>query len=98
MFDKELIERLKSVVGTDFVRLSYTDGVDILMKSGVNLSFLFTGVLICRVNMKDTLLKSISKPVILTDYPKEIKAFYMKQNEDGKTVRAMDVLFLKLVK
>lgn len=97
MFDKELIERLKSVVGTDFVRLSYTDGVDILMKSGVKFEFpVHWGTDLQSEHERYLVEKHFKKPVILTDYPKEIKAFYMKQNEDGKTVRAMDVLFPKI--
>ncbi len=97
MFDKELIDRLKSVVETDFVRLSYTDGVDILMKSGVKFEFpVHWGTDLQSEHERYLVEKHFKKPVILTDYPKEIKAFYMKQNEDGKTVRAMDVLFPKI--
>lgn len=97
MFDKELVDRLKSVVETDFVRLSYTDGVDILMKSGVKFEFpVHWGTDLQSEHERYLVEKHFKKPVILTDYPKEIKAFYMKQNEDGKTVRAMDVLFPKI--
>jgi len=97
MFDKELIERLRSVVSTDFVRLSYTDGVDILMKSGEKFEYpVFWGADLQSEHERYLVEKHFKKPVILTDYPKEIKAFYMKQNEDGKTVRAMDVLFPKI--
>jgi len=97
MFDKELIERLRSVVSTDFVRLSYTDGVDILMKSGEKFEYpVFWGADLQSEHERYLVEKHFNKPVILTDYPKEIKAFYMKQNEDGKTVRAMDVLFPKI--
>jgi len=97
MFDKELIERLRSVVSTDFVRLSYTDGVDILMKSGEKFEYpVFWGADLQSEHERYLVEKHFKKPVILTDYPKEIKAFYMKQNDDGKTVRAMDVLFPKI--
>ncbi|NTU94431.1 MAG: asparagine--tRNA ligase [Bacteroidales bacterium] len=97
MFDKELIERLGSVVSTDFVRLSYTDGVDILMKSGEKFEYpVFWGADLQSEHERYLVEKHFKKPVILTDYPKEIKAFYMKQNDDGKTVRAMDVLFPKI--
>lgn len=97
MLDKELIERLRSVVSTDFIRLSYTDGVDILMKSGEKFEYpVFWGADLQSEHERYLVEKHFKKPVILTDYPKEIKAFYMKQNEDGKTVRAMDVLFPKI--
>ncbi len=97
MFDKELIERLHGVIETDFVRLSYTEGVDILMKSGQKFEFPVSwGTDLQSEHERYLVEKHFKKPVILTDYPKEIKAFYMKQNDDGKTVRAMDVLFPKI--
>ncbi|HBG25103.1 MAG: asparagine--tRNA ligase [Bacteroidetes bacterium GWF2_41_61] len=97
MFDKELIERLKGVTGTDFVRLSYTEGVDILIKSGQKFEFPVSwGTDLQSEHERYLVEKHFKKPVILTDYPKEIKAFYMKQNDDGKTVRAMDILFPKI--
>ena len=97
MFDKELIQRLEEVVNTSFVRLSYTEGVDILMKSGQKFEYPVSwGVDLQSEHERYLVEKHFKKPVILTDYPKEIKAFYMKQNEDGKTVRAMDVLFPKI--
>ncbi len=73
-------------------------GRDILIKSGQKLSIQFCGEQICRVSTKVSCGETLQKPVILTDYPKEIKAFYMKQNDDGKTVRAMDILFPKIVR
>ncbi|MFA5849614.1 MAG: asparagine--tRNA ligase [Bacteroidales bacterium] len=97
MFDKELIERLQSVIDTEFVRLSYTDGVDILMKSGQKFEYPVSwGTDLQSEHERYLVEKHFRKPVILTDYPKEIKAFYMKQNADNKTVRAMDVLFPKI--
>jgi asparaginyl-tRNA synthetase len=97
MFDKELLERLQSVVETDFIRLSYTEGVEILMNSGVKFEFpVYWGADLQSEHERYLVEKHFRRPVILTDYPKEIKAFYMKQNEDGKTVRAMDVLFPKI--
>jgi asparaginyl-tRNA synthetase len=97
MFDKELISRLESVISTEFVRLSYTEGVDILLKSGEKFEFPVSwGVDLQSEHERYLVEKHFKKPVILTDYPKDIKAFYMKQNEDGKTVRAMDVLFPKI--
>ncbi len=97
MFDKELIERLQSVVKTDFVRLTYTEGIRILEESGEKFEFPVSwGVDLQSEHERYLVEKHFKKPVIMTDYPKEIKAFYMKQNEDGKTVRGMDVLFPKI--
>lgn len=100
MFDKELIERLQGVLKEDFVRLPYTEGVAILEKAvaeGHKFEFpIFWGADLASEHERFLVEKHFKRPVILTDYPKEIKAFYMKQNEDGKTVRAMDVLFPKI--
>ncbi len=97
MIDKELITRLKSIVNTKFVRLSYTEGVDILIKSGKKFEYpVQWGIDLQSEHERYLVENHFGKPVILTDYPKEIKAFYMKQNDDGKTVRAMDVLFPKI--
>lgn len=94
MYDKDLIERLKFVVNNEFVRLSYTEGVKILEESGKKFEFpVHWGTDLQSEHERYLVEEHFKKPVILTDYPKEIKAFYMKQNEDGKTVRAMDVLF-----
>ncbi len=93
-FDKGLIERLEFVLHNDFVRLSYTEGVKILEESGKKFEFpVKWGIDLQSEHERYLVEEHFKKPVILTDYPKEIKAFYMKQNEDGKTVRAMDVLF-----
>lgn len=98
--DNELIERLKSVISTEFVRLEYTEGIKILeeaTKNGVQFEYpVYWGVDLQSEHERYLVEKHFGKPVILTGYPKEIKAFYMKQNEDGKTVRAMDVLFPKI--
>lgn len=97
MIDPELISRLNSVISTDFVRLTYTEGVDILMKSGQKFEFPVSwGVDLQSEHERYLVEKHFCKPVILTDYPKDIKAFYMKQNDDGKTVRGTDVLFPKI--
>ena len=97
MYDAELIDRLKFVVENDFVRLDYTEGIDILVKSGVKFEFPVSWGLDLQSEHERYLVeRHFKKPVILTNYPKEIKAFYMKQNDDGKTVRAMDVLFPKI--
>ncbi|MCD7974165.1 MAG: asparagine--tRNA ligase [Candidatus Azobacteroides sp.] len=97
MFDKDLIERLQSVLNSDFIRLTYTEGVKILEESGQKFEFpVYWGADLQSEHERYLVEKHFKKPVILTDYPKDIKAFYMKQNEDGKTVRAMDVLFPKI--
>ncbi len=97
MFDEELIERLNFVLDNDFVRLDYTEGIDILMNSGQKFEFPVSWGLDLQSEHERYLVeKHFKKPVILINYPKEIKAFYMKQNADGKTVRAMDVLFPKI--
>ena len=96
-FDKELPERLRFVVENDFVRLPYTEGVRILEESGRKFEFpVYWGVDLASEHERYLVEEHFRKPVILTDYPKEIKAFYMKLNDDGKTVRAMDVLFPKI--
>ncbi len=97
MYDNELIDRLRFVVDNDFVRLDYTEGIKILMESGHKFEFPVSWGLDLQSEHERYLVEQhFKKPVILTGYPKEIKAFYMKQNEDGKTVRAMDVLFPKI--
>ncbi len=97
MFDKELIERLESVVKTEFVRLTYTEGIRILEESGEKFEFPVSwGVDLQSEHERYLVEKHFKRPVIMTDYPKDIKAFYMKQNDDGKTVRGMDVLFPKI--
>ena len=100
MFDKELIVRLQSVMEKEFIRLSYTDGVAILEKAvadGHKFEYpVYWGADLASEHERYLVEDHFKCPVILTDYPKEIKSFYMKQNEDGKTVRAMDVLFPKI--
>ena len=97
MFDKELVERLESVIKTDFVRLTYTEGIRILEESGEKFEFPVNwGVDLQSEHERYLVEKHFKRPVIMTDYPKDIKAFYMKQNDDGKTVRGMDVLFPKI--
>ncbi len=97
MFDGELLDRLNFVVNNDFVRLDYSEGIDILMKSGEKFEYpVGWGLDLQSEHERYLVEKHFKKPVILINYPKEIKAFYMKLNEDGKTVRAMDVLFPKI--
>ncbi len=95
----ELIEKLQFVLNDDFVRITYTEAIDILRNSKPNKKKKFQylieewGADLQSEHERYLVEKHFKKPVILTDYPKSIKAFYMKQNDDGKTVRAMDVLF-----
>ncbi|MDD1748263.1 MAG: asparagine--tRNA ligase [Methanothrix sp.] len=94
----DLIEKLKFVAENDFVRLTYTEAIEILKNSNhyKKKKFQFPvewGVDLQSEHERYLVEKHFKKPVILINYPKEIKAFYMKQNEDGKTVAAMDVLF-----
>ena len=95
--DKGLIARLESVVNTDFVRLTYTEGINILqeaMKNGKKFEFPCTwGDDLASEHERYLVEEHFGKPVIMSDYPKDIKAFYMKLNEDDKTVQGTDVLF-----
>ena len=96
-YDPELVDRLKFVLENEFVRLSYSEGVKILEESGHKFEFpVYWGADLQSEHERFLVEEHFKKPVILTDYPKEIKAFYMKLNDDGKTVRAMDVLFPKI--
>ncbi len=96
-WDKELLERLHFVLEHEFVRLGYTEAIGILEQANRKWEFpVKWGVDLQSEHERYLVEEHFHKPVILTDYPAEIKAFYMKQNEDGKTVRAMDVLFPKI--
>lgn len=94
-----LVDKLKFVIENDFVRLTYTEAIDILRNSNPNKKKKFSylieewGTDLQSEHERYLVEKHFKKPVILTDYPKGIKAFYMRQNEDGKTVAAMDILF-----
>ena len=97
MYDPDLIDRLQFILDHTFVRTTYTHAIDILEKSGEKFEFPVSwGSDLQAEHERYLVEKHFEKPVILTDYPKDIKAFYMKQNEDGKTVRAMDVLFPRI--
>lgn len=95
----ELVEMLKSILTDDFARITYSEAIRILENSKPNKKKKFQfpiqgfGTDLQSEHERYLVEKHFKRPVILTDYPKEIKAFYMKQNEDGKTVRAMDILF-----
>lgn len=94
MIDKNLLDRLKFVLNNSFERLSYTKAIEILTKADRKWEYpVFWGRDLQAEHERYLVEEHFKKPVILTDYPKEIKSFYMKQNDDGKTVRAMDVLF-----
>ena len=94
MYDANLIERLRSVSSTPFERLTYTAAIEILRSTTHKFEFpVDWGTDLQSEHERYLVEKHFNKPVILTNYPKHIKAFYMKQDEDGKTVRAMDVLF-----
>jgi asparaginyl-tRNA synthetase len=97
MYDNELIDRLRFVEENDFKRLTYTEAIDILKASGQKFEFpVDWGTDLQSEHERYLVEKHFQRPVILTDYPSHIKAFYMKQNDDGKTVRAMDVLFPRI--
>lgn len=94
MIDKGLLEKLRFVAENEFVRITYTEAVSILTASGRKWEYQVGWGRDLQAEHERYLVEEhFKRPVILTDYPKEIKAFYMKQNDDGKTVRAMDVLF-----
>ena len=100
--DRTLIERLHDVIENDFERVTYTEAIEILRNSKPNkkkkFQFLIDewGADLQSEHERYLVEKHFKKPVILYDYPKDIKAFYMRQNDDGKTVGAMDVLFPKI--
>jgi len=94
MYDHELIDRLRHVAGSKFERITYTQAVDILLASGKLWEFpVAWGSDLQAEHERYLVEKHFQRPVMISDYPKEIKAFYMKQNDDGKTVRGLDVLF-----
>jgi len=93
MYDKGLIARLQSVVDHPFERLTYTKAIEILESCGQKFEFPVSWGTDLQKEHENYLVEHFKRPVILTDYPMSIKAFYMKQNDDGKTVRAMDILF-----
>jgi asparaginyl-tRNA synthetase len=99
-WDNTLLERLHFVLENDFVRLPYTEGIKILeeaVRKGHKFDYPVSwGVDLQSEHERFLVEQHFKRPVILTDYPKEIKAFYMKQNDDEKTVRAMDVLFPRI--
>jgi len=93
MYDKELLKKLDIVANNSFKRMTYTEAIEVLKSSGKKFEFLVEWGVDLQKEHENFLVEHFGKPVILTGYPKDIKAFYMKLNDDGKTVRAMDVLF-----
>jgi asparaginyl-tRNA synthetase len=92
-FEKSAVATLEGIVSSSFERLSYTEAIDILRSSGESFQFpVVWGQDLQSEHERFLTEKKVGRPVIVTDYPKEIKAFYMRLNDDGKTVRAMDVL------
>ncbi|MCX7697726.1 MAG: asparagine--tRNA ligase [Bacteroidales bacterium] len=97
MYDAELFDRLQNVIKNSFVRITYTEAIKILEQSQQPFEFpIYWGADLQSEHERFLVEKYFKSPVILTDYPKEIKAFYMKLNDDGKTVRAMDILFPRI--
>lgn len=91
--DKNLLERLNNVLNSEFARVTYTDAIDILIKSGLEFKYpVEWGCDLQTEHERYLTEKHFEKPVFVTDYPKEIKAFYMRANDDNKTVAAMDLL------
>lgn len=93
MYDKELLNRLRHVASSSFTRITYTKGIETLQQSGKKFEFKAEWGVDLQKEHENFLVEHFKTPVIITDYPKDIKAFYMKVNDDGKTVRAMDILF-----
>jgi asparaginyl-tRNA synthetase len=95
--DKTVVETLTKIVNSEFARISYTEAVDILLKSDAKFEFpVKWGIDLQSEHERYLSETKFQKPVIVYDYPKDIKAFYMRLNDDGKTVRAMDVLVPKV--
>lgn len=91
--DKDLLNRLENVLNSDFGRVTYTEAIEILSKNNDNFDYKVSWGCDLQTEHERYLTEQVfKKPVFVTDYPKEIKAFYMKLNEDGKTVAAMDCL------
>ena len=91
--DKGLLDRLNHIVGSDFGRVSYTEAVDILLKSGTEFQYPVAWGIDLQTEHERYLTEEVfKKPIFVTDYPKDIKAFYMRLNDDNKTVAACDLL------
>ena len=92
-FDKNLLDRLNNIVNSDFGVISYTDAIDILVKNNDNFEYKVSWGIDLQTEHERYLTEQVfKKPVFVINYPKEIKSFYMRENEDKKTVAAMDLL------
>ncbi|HTX87611.1 MAG TPA: asparagine--tRNA ligase [Bacteroidales bacterium] len=97
MYDEELIGRLRDIIGSRFERITYTQAIEVLLSSGQSWEYPVSWGADLQAEHERYLVEiHYKKPVMITDYPKDIKAFYMKLNADGKTVRALDVLFPRI--
>ncbi|PRI53268.1 amino acid--tRNA ligase-related protein, partial [Haemophilus influenzae] len=91
--DKDVITRLENFVNSDFAQIDYTDAIDVLLKSGKKFEFPVSwGIDLSSEHERFLAEEYFKSPVVVKNYPKDIKAFYMRLNDDGKTVAAMDVL------
>ena len=91
--DKGLLERLNNIVNSEFTKITYTKAIELLLESGQKFEYPVEWGCDLQTEHERYITEQIfNAPVFVTDYPKEIKAFYMRMNEDGKTVRAMDLL------
>ncbi len=91
--DKTLLERLTALRDADYAKVTYTEAIDVLLKSGADFKYpVYWGVDLQTEHERYLTEKVYKKPIFLVDYPKDIKAFYMRLNDDGKTVAAMDLL------
>jgi len=96
-YDKKLMANLEHIVQSPFERITYTEAVDLLEKSGENFEYPCDWGYDLKTEHERYLTeKKIRRPVVVTDFPRDIKAFYMRRNDDGKTVAAMDVLFPRI--
>ncbi len=92
-FDKDLLARLKNIVDSDFARITYTEAIDLLEKAGRDFNYPVRWGIDLQTEHERYITEEVfGKPVFVTDYPKDIKAFYMRLNDDGRTVAAMDLL------
>jgi asparaginyl-tRNA synthetase len=97
MYDNELLDRIRFILANPFERITYPTAVGILQRSGQNWEFPVSWGSDLQAEHERYLVEThFRRPVMITDYPREIKAFYMKQNDDGRTVRGLDVLFPRI--
>ncbi|MDP3058378.1 MAG: amino acid--tRNA ligase-related protein, partial [bacterium] len=91
--DNKLLDRIENIIASDFVRITYTEAIELLLKSECKFEFPVQWGIDLQTEHERYITEQVfAKPVFVTNYPKDIKAFYMRQNDDGKTVAAMDLL------